>query len=225
VRCRLILRRVSKKEICSLSAFGKAFYFEEMSSNIHTTFGKILSREQKEKLLGQKGLVVWLTGLSGSGKTTIAAGTERMLFAEGRMTVVLDGDNVRAGINNNLGFSEEDREENIRRIAEVAKLFKESGVITFCCFVSPTNKIRKLAKEIIGVNDFLNVYVGTTLEECEKRDVKGLYAKARKGEIKDFTGINSPFEEPEDIDLLIETKNSGVEDSVKKLYEFIKGKI
>jgi adenylylsulfate kinase len=193
-----------------------------MSENIHTTFDKILNRADKEKLLGQKGIVIWLTGLSGSGKTTIAAGAEKILNEEGKLTQILDGDNIRSGINSNLGFSEADREENIRRIAEVAKLFKECGVITFCCFVSPTNKMRSLAKKIIGEKDFVHVYVGTSLEECEQRDVKGLYAKARKGELKNFTGIDSPFEVPTDVDLEIETKNKTVEESVKLLNDFIK---
>lgn len=196
-----------------------------MKSNIHTTFDKILNRTDKEKLLGQKGLVIWLTGLSGSGKTTIAAGVERLFFEEGKLTQILDGDNVRAGINNNLGFSEEDRKENIRRIAEVAKLFKDCGVITICCFVSPTNEIRSLAEKIIGEKDVLHVYISTPLEECERRDVKGLYAKARKGEIKDFTGVNAPFEKPLHADIEINTSGKTLEQSVKILYDFISGKI
>ncbi len=193
-------------------------------TNIHTTFEKLLDKQDKEKLLGQRGIVVWLTGLSGSGKTTVAAGAERKLFEAGKLTQVLDGDNIRSGINNNLNFSEDDRKENIRRIAEVAKLFKDCGVITICCFVSPTNEMRGLAKKIIGEKDFISVFISTSLEECERRDVKGLYAKARKGEIKDFTGVNAPFERPADIDLEIDTGKLSLEDSINKLYEFISNK-
>src|SRR5690606_635109 len=146
--------------------------------------------------LGQSGLCVWMTGLSGSGKSTIAAGLERRLHAEGVHTMVLDGDNVRTGINGNLGFSDADRTENIRRIAEVAKLFVHNGTVTICCFVSPTIAIRERAKAIIGAEDFVEVFVDTPLEECERRDVKGLYAKARAGEVEEFTGISAPFEAP-----------------------------
>jgi adenylylsulfate kinase len=195
-----------------------------MSSNIFPT-DKILQRSDKERLLKQRGIAVWMTGLSGSGKTTIAAALEKELNGRGLLTQVLDGDNVRAGINNNLGFSEEERTENIRRIAEVTKLFVHCGVITICCFVSPTENIRALAKSIIGENDFTEVFVNTPLEVCEQRDVKGLYAKARKGEIKDFTGVNAPFERPLLPAVEINTGELSIEASVKKIIEFIHPKI
>lgn len=164
--------------------------------NIHPTFDRILKREDKEQFLKQHSKVIWMTGLSGSGKTTIAIVLEQKLRDKGFLTQVLDGDNVRTGINNNLGFSVEDRTENIRRIAEVSKLFTNCGIITINCFVSPTIEIRQQAKEIIGETDFIEVFVNTPIEICEQRDVKGLYKKARAGEIKNFTGIDSPFEAP-----------------------------
>ena len=136
---------------------------------------------------------MWFTGLSGSGKSTIALGVERELHARGILCRILDGDNIRAGINNNLGFSPADREENIRRIAEIGKLFVQTGIVTLACFVSPTETIRNMARRIVGEEDFLEVYVSTPLEECERRDVKGLYARARRGEVKEFTGITAPF--------------------------------
>ena len=190
------------------------------SENIHP-FNQLLPRESKEEFLQQRGRVLWFTGLSGSGKSTIAKGLEEKLHIKGFFSVVLDGDNVRTGINNNLGFSNEDRKENIRRIAEVAKLFVSNGVITICSFVSPTEEFRTLARSIIGTNDFLEIFVNTPVEECERRDVKGLYSKARKGEIKDFTGVNAPFEIPAKPDLEIQTKNKSVEESVKEVFEFI----
>ncbi|MDX1907134.1 MAG: adenylyl-sulfate kinase [Bacteroidia bacterium] len=168
-----------------------------MAENIHPIFDKILSRQDKETLLDQRAAVIWMTGLSGSGKSTLAAALERYLHAEGYFTKLLDGDNTRTGLCNNLSFSAEDRTENIRRVAEVAKLFAEGGVICVCSFVSPTREIRDLAKEIIGAEDFLEVYVNAPIEVCEARDVKGLYKKARAGLIKDFTGIDAPFEAPE----------------------------
>ena len=172
-------------------------------------------------MLGQHAKVVWLTGLSGSGKTTLAIALERALYDEGKLVYVLDGDNVRSGINSNLGFSEEDRKENIRRIAEVAKLFADAGVITICCFVSPTIEIREQAKKIIGEKDFLEVYVNASLEACEKRDVKGLYAKARSGELKDFTGIHQPFEAPVKPWLEIKTDMQSLEESIEQLTEAV----
>lgn len=189
------------------------------SENIHP-FNQLLPRESKERLLHQRAKVLWLTGLSGSGKSTIAKGLEEELHSNGFFSVVLDGDNVRTGINNNLGFSEEDRKENIRRIAEVAKLFLQNGVIVICCFVSPTEEIRNLARTIIDEKDFVEIFVNTPIEECEKRDVKGLYAKARKGEIKDFTGVNAPFEIPAKPNLEIQTQNKSVEQSVSEVLEF-----
>lgn len=188
--------------------------------NIHP-FNYLLPRKSKELFLHQSGKVLWLTGLSGSGKSTIAKGLEEVLHSKNFFSVVLDGDNVRTGINNNLGFSNDDRKENIRRIAEVAKLFCSNGVITICCFVSPTEEMRNLARNIIGKNDFVEIFVNTPIEECEKRDVKGLYAKARKGEIKDFTGINAPFEKPKNPDLEINTTNKAIEKSVNETFKFI----
>ena len=189
--------------------------------HIHPIADRLLQRADKEALLGQRGCVVWMTGLSGSGKSTIAIGLERRLHGEGIFTQVLDGDNVRTGINNNLGFSEADRTENIRRIAEVAKLFAGSGVVTICCFVSPTLAIREQAKAIIGAEDFIEVFVDTPLEECERRDVKGLYAKARAGEVKAFTGISAPFEAPERPDVRLETTGQALEATIDDLYDHL----
>lgn len=185
--------------------------------NIFPVFDSILGRDDKELLLKQKAVVIWFTGLSGSGKTTIAIGLEKALNSKGILTQVLDGDNIRAGINNNLGFSNEDRKENIRRIAEVSKLFLNCGVVTINCFVSPTQEIRQQAKEIIGENDFLEVFINTPIEICEQRDVKGLYKKARAGEIKDFTGINAPFEAPINPFLDVKTQDKTVEQSVNEI--------
>ncbi|HTF02517.1 MAG TPA: adenylyl-sulfate kinase, partial [Bacteroidia bacterium] len=184
------------------------------SENIHPVFDRLLQRADREKLLGQKAKVIWLTGLSGSGKSTLAIGLERELHRTGKLVYVLDGDNVRTGINSNIGFSEEDRKENIRRIAEVAKLFLEAGVITICSFVSPTEELRAMAKQIIGADNFLEMYVNASLENCEKRDVKGLYAKARKGEIKDFTGIHQAFEAPQHPWLEIKTDTQSPAESL-----------
>ena len=189
--------------------------------HIHPIADRLLQRADKEALLGQRGCVVWMTGLSGSGKSTIAIGLERRLHEQGIFTQVLDGDNVRTGINNNLGFSEADRTENIRRIAEVAKLFAGSGAVTICCFVSPTLAIREQARTIIGAEDFIEVFVDTPLEECERRDVKGLYAKARAGEVKDFTGISAPFEAPEKPDVRLETAGREPEATIDDLYEHL----
>jgi adenylylsulfate kinase len=193
----------------------------ENKNNIYPVFDRMLQRADKEKMLGQRAKVIWMTGLSGSGKTTIALGLERHLHNLGYLTQVLDGDNIRSGINSNLGFTEEDRTENIRRIAEISKLFVNCGIITINCFVSPTREIRKNAKNIIGEKDFLEVYVNTPLEICEQRDVKGLYKKARAGEIKNFTGIDAPFEPPLNPDIEIKTENKTVEESVQELADKI----
>jgi adenylylsulfate kinase len=186
-------------------------------SNIYPIFDQMLSREDKEALLGQKGVMLWFTGLSGSGKSTVAVALERELHRRGRLCRILDGDNIRTGINANLGFSEADRKENIRRIAEVSKLFVDTGIITIAAFISPTEEMRQMAAEIIGRNDFKEIYISTPLEECERRDVKGLYAKARLGEIKNFTGISSPFEAPMNPDLSIDTSAVSLEESVRML--------
>ena len=193
--------------------------------NLYSTKDSLLSRKDKEKLLNQKGICVWLTGLSGSGKTTIANFVSRQLHNVGVYTQVLDGDNIRLGINKNLSFSNQDRKENIRRIAEVAKLFVEAGVVTFCCFVSPTREMRKLAKNVIGENDFFEVFVSTNLETCETRDVKGLYKKARRGEIKDFTGVSSPFESPENPDLVLNTEDKSINEIGNTLISVLNNKL
>lgn len=192
-----------------------------MAENIYPIYDRMMTRQDKESLLGQRGIMLWFTGLSGSGKSTVAMGVERELHAQGILCRILDGDNVRAGINNNLGFSAEDRIENIRRIAEIGKLFVQTGVVTLACFVSPTNDIRQMAREIVGEEDFLEVYISTPIEECERRDVKGLYARARKGEVKNFTGISAPFEAPVSPDIAIDTSKIPLEESVRTLTELI----
>ena len=192
-----------------------------MTKNIHPIFARLLQRADKENRLGQKSKVLWLTGLSGSGKSTIAQALERRLYNEGYFPQVLDGDNIRTGINNNLGFSIEDRAENIRRIAEVSKLYINSGIITINSFVSPTIAIREAAKAIIGAEDFIEVFINTPLEICEARDVKGLYKKARKGEIKGFTGIDSPYEAPPNPDIDVPTEHKSIEESAGMIYDYI----
>ena len=192
-----------------------------MAENIYPIYDKMLTREQREALLHQRGVMVWFTGLSGSGKSTVALGVERELYARGILCRILDGDNIRAGINNNLGFSQEDRMENIRRIAEVGKLFVQTGIVTLACFVSPTEDIRNMARDIVGENDFKEVFVSTPLEECERRDVKGLYAKARKGVVKDFTGVSAPFEAPKNPALSVDTSVLPLEESVKAVVDLI----
>ena len=194
---------------------------EVLENNIYPIFDRMLGREDKEALLGQRGVMVWFTGLSGSGKSTIAIALERELHKRGLLCRILDGDNIRSGINNNLGFTEADRIENIRRIAEVSKLFVDTGIITIAAFISPSNDIREMAANIIGKDDFLEVYVSTPIEECERRDVKGLYAKARRGEIKNFTGISAPFEAPAHPALTLDTSALSLEESVNKLLELI----
>lgn len=195
------------------------------TDNIYPIFDRLLSRHEREQLLGQRGAMVWLTGLSGSGKSTLAVALERELYRRGHLCRVLDGDNIRTGINNNLGFSADDRRENIRRIAEVAKLFVDTGIITVAAFISPTNDLRALARDIIGADDFLEVYVSTPLAECERRDVKGLYARARRGEIPDFTGISAPFDAPQHPALTLDTTNLSVEDGVARLLALLETKL
>ncbi len=197
----------------------------ENNNHIYPIFDRMLGREEKEELLKQRGLMIWFTGLSGSGKSTIAIALERELHKRGLLCRILDGDNIRSGINNNLGFSEADRVENIRRISEVSKLFVDTGIITIAAFISPNNDIRKMAADIIGVDDFIEVYISTPLEECERRDVKGLYAKARKGEIANFTGITSPFEAPENPALSLDTSVLSLEDAVNILLDTVLGRI
>lgn len=182
-------------------------------SDIHTVFHQILNRPDKEKLLKQNARVIWLTGLSGAGKTTIARQLEIELNQMGYLTQILDGDNVRSGINSNLGFTDEDRFENVRRIAEVSKLFLNCGIICINSFISPTKKIRNMAMDIIGKENFIEVYVNASIEVCEQRDTKGLYKKARAGKIKNFTGIDSIFEAPEHPDIELKTDDPTVAES------------
>ena len=190
------------------------------TNHIYPIFDRMLGRADKEELLKQHGLMIWFTGLSGSGKSTIAIALERELQQRGLLCRILDGDNIRSGINNNLGFSAEDRVENIRRIAEVGKLFVDTGIITLAAFISPNNEIREMAAE-----DFLEIYVSTPLEECERRDVKGLYAKARRGEIKNFTGISAPFEAPAHPALSLDTSKLSLKESVDQLLDLILPKV
>lgn len=194
-------------------------------NNIHPIFDTIVSREAKEQLLQQKAVVIWMVGLSGSGKSTLAKSLEKALHQQGRLTQLLDGDNLRIGINNNLGFSESDRLENIRRASEVAKLFLNCGVVTICSFISPTYEIRELAKGIVGEENFLEVYINAPFEVCEQRDVKGLYKKARNGEIRNFTGLDAPFEEPQNPSLELKTDILSFEESQTRLIDFVISKI
>ena len=194
---------------------------EKKATNIYPIFDRMMSRDDKEQLLRQRGMMLWFSGLSGSGKSTVAIALERELHSRGLLCRIFDGDNIRSGINNNLGFSAEDRVENIRRIAEVGRLFVDTGIITIAAFISPNNQLREMAAEIIGKDDFVEVFVSTPLEECEKRDVKGLYAKARRGEIKNFTGISAPFEAPEHPDITLDTSKLPVEESVKILLDYV----
>lgn len=198
-----------------------------MAENIHPEFARMLKRADKEKLLRQRGLVVWLYGLSGSGKSTLANAVERRLHAEGRYTQILDGDNIRTGLNSNLGFSDEDRAENIRRIAEVAKLFLNAGCITLTSFITPLRSLRAAAREIVGADDFLEIYVRAPFEICAERDPKGLYAKAARGEIAQFTGKDSAFEEPlaEDGAIVIDTATSPLPACLEELHTLISARI
>ncbi len=188
-----------------------------MTNHIYTTFEQIKDRNAKEIYLKQRGKVIWFTGLSGSGKTTLASLLEKRLFEFNYFCQILDGDNVRSGINKNLMFTDADRIENIRRIAEVSKLFMNCGIILICAFISPTNEMRNMAREIIGDQDFLEVFINTPLEICEQRDPKGLYKKARAGEIKNFTGISAPFEVPQNPFLEVENTNPDMDETVRQM--------
>jgi adenylylsulfate kinase len=193
-----------------------------LADNIFPHFDQMISREFRENKLGQRSKVIWLTGLSGSGKSTIGLALEKRLFQENFVAQLLDGDNIRSGINKNLGFSEEDRKENIRRIAEIAKLYLSSGIITINSFISPTAETRNIAKEIVGDADFLEIYINAPMATCEARDVKGLYKKARAGEIQGFTGVNQAYEEPENPALELRTDLLGVDEAVDILFTFLK---
>lgn len=190
------------------------------SKNLTWHEGQV-SRTDREQLLGQRGATVWLTGLSGSGKSTIAVAAEQALSSRGRLTYILDGDNIRQGLNSNLGFSPDDRSENIRRIGEVAKLFTDAGAIVFSSFISPYRADRDRVREVMGDGDFIEVYVAASLETCESRDVKGLYKKARAGKIPEFTGISAPYEEPEKAELVIDTNGQTADDSVEQLVAYL----
>ncbi|MBT5927797.1 MAG: adenylyl-sulfate kinase [Verrucomicrobia bacterium] len=193
------------------------------AENIHPIFNQSLDRSSKETLLNQKGCVLWLFGLSGAGKSTLAVALEKKMHQEGTMTQLLDGDNIRTGLNNNLGFSDEDRYENIRRIAEVAKLFSNAGIVTIASFITPKKELRTLAKSIVGENDFNEIFVTCSFETCEQRDVKGLYAKAKSGAIKHFTGRDSSFEPPDETspaDLELNTDKKSEEKCLEELYDF-----
>lgn len=193
-----------------------------MMENIHPIFDQTLGRLEREVLLNQRGIVVWLYGLSGSGKSTIAAAVERRLHEAGRLTTLLDGDNIRSGLNRDLGFSDADRAENIRRIAEVAKLFVNTGVITLASFITPTRALRQLARDVVGEADFHEVFVDCPFDVCAQRDVKGLYAKAQAGKIAAFTGKDSAFERPEAAELMIETHKETIDESTTRLYNYVR---
>lgn len=196
-----------------------------MEQHIHPIFDRLLQRSDREKRLGQRSKVLWLTGLSGSGKSTIAQHLERHLHNQGFVAQVLDGDNIRSGINNNLSFAVEDRVENIRRIAEVSKLYLHTGIITINSFISPTIAMRQMAKDIVGAADFIEIYINAPLELCEERDVKGLYKKARAGIIKGFTGIDAPYEAPPAPDLEIDTAKQTVEEAVASITAYLQAQI
>lgn len=193
-------------------------------SNIHPEFHRFLHRNDKENLLGQRGVVIWLCGLSGSGKSTIANAAERVLHQQGRFTTILDGDNLRTGLNANLGFTDDDRLENVRRIAEVAKVFVSQGIITFVSAITPRGELRDMARGILG-EDLFEIYVKASYEACEQRDVKGLYAKAARGEIAHFTGKDGSFEAPSNPDLVLDTESSSIEDAAFELLEAIRDRI
>lgn len=193
----------------------------ENNNDIYPIFSKMQSREDKERLLGQHGITLWFTGLSGSGKSTVAIALEKALSEKGVFCRIIDGDNVRCGLNAGLGFSPQDRKENIRRVAEVCRLFTQTGIVTIATFISPARELRNMARNIIGADDFMEIYVSTPLEECERRDVKGLYARARRGEIKEFTGVSAPFEAPLSPDVDIDTSRLGVEECVERILEAV----
>lgn len=193
-----------------------------MAEHIHPIFDQLVQRQEREARLNQRSKVLWLTGLSGSGKSTIAKYLERLLFEEGYLPQVLDGDNIRFGINNNLSFSAEDRLENIRRIAEISKLYLHTGVICINSFISPSREMRDLARSIVGAEDFIEIYINAPIEVCEARDVKGLYQKARAGLIKGFTGIDDPYEAPENPNLEIRTDQLTIEASAVLILEHLR---
>lgn len=193
---------------------------EQKATNI-TWHPADIFKVDREKLLNQKGVVIWFTGLSGSGKSTLAHAVEKKLYSNGNLTYVLDGDNIRHGLNKNLGFSPEDREENIRRIGQVASLFADCGIITMTAFISPYRKDRNKARELRETGEFIEVFVKVPLDVAEDRDPKGLYKKARAGEIQEFTGISAPYEEPENPELVIDTSELNLEQSADKVVNYL----
>ena len=196
-----------------------------MKENLHPISAQLLTRAHREAVTKQRGTVIWMCGLSGSGKSTLATALERGLHDQGNLVYVLDGDNIRTSLNSDLTFSDEDRKENIRRIAELSKLFVDAGIVTINSFITPSSELRTSAREIIGKDDLIEVFVKASFETCMKRDVKGLYAKAEKGLVTQFTGKDSEFEEPLDSDLVIDTESKSVEESVETLYEFVLPKV
>ena len=196
---------------------------EQKATNIKWHHGKI-TKEDRVTLLNQKGTTIWLTGLSGSGKSTIAVELEHALIENRHQAYILDGDNIRHGLNKNLGFSPEDRTENIRRIGEVAKLFTEANIITIAAFVSPYREDRDNVRKLLGHGEFVEIYVNCSLEVCETRDTKGLYKKARAGEVKDFTGISAPYEEPLNPELKIDSSKLSVEESTREILNYLEEK-
>jgi adenylylsulfate kinase len=180
-----------------------------------------VTKEDRQKLNGHKSVVLWFTGLSGAGKSTLSVEVEKKLHQRGVRTYILDGDNIRHGLNKDLGFSAEDRKENIRRIGEVAKLMVDAGIVTLTAFISPYREDREMVRQLLGEKEFIEIYVKCSLEECERRDPKGLYKKARAGEIKGFTGIDDPYEEPENPELVVETDKQTLEESVKQVITYL----
>lgn len=195
-----------------------------MEKNNIIRFDGYVKREDRNKAYGHKSGVLWFTGLSASGKSTIAHSLERFLFEKGIKTYVFDGDNIRHGLNSDLGFSPEDRRENLRRVAEVAKLFVDAGIIVFACFISPYKMDREMVRNKFDSDEFIEIYVKCPIEICEKRDPKGFYKKAKAGIIKEYTGISAPYEEPENPDLIIDTSKLSVEEAVKIIYNYLKTK-
>jgi adenylylsulfate kinase len=193
----------------------------ENEKNLYSPIFKV-TKEKRRVLHGHNSMIIWFTGLSGSGKTTIANELEDILHLKGISTFILDGDNIRQGLNNDLGFSQEDRKENIRRIGEVAKLFVDSGIVVLVTFISPFASERKLVRDMVEKDEFIEVYVNCSLEECEKRDPKGLYQRAKNGEIKEFTGISSPYEVPENPEIILETSNYSIKECTEILYDYLK---
>ncbi len=190
------------------------------SQNI-TWHHPIITREDRERLLGQKGFTVWFTGLSRSGKSSLATELENRLYERGYVTFVLDGDNIRHGLNRDLGFSPEDREENIRRIGEVAHLFSQAGIINMTAFISPYRADRKRARDLANEGEFIEIFCRCSLEACEQRDQKGLYEKARAGEVAEFTGISAPYEEPEHPEVTLDTDKQTIREGVEKIISYL----